>query len=75
MSFIHNPSRAISIKEIDGQEQCFRYEAECAMSFNQEVKKIRTHEPLDFGLNVNGGDIGQGVHLRTKLALAEQENR
>lgn len=75
MSFIHNPSRAISIKEIDGQEQCFRYEAECAMSFNQEVKKVRTHEPLDFGLDVNRGDIGQGVQLRTQLVQAKQENR
>lgn len=74
MSFIHNTSRAISIKEIDGQEQGFRYEAECAMSFNQEVKKIRTHEPLDFGLNVNRGDIGQGIHLFAKLAHAKQEN-
>jgi hypothetical protein len=38
---------------------------EGGVSLNQEVQEVRTHEPLDFGLNVDG------FHIRESLRLSE----
>lgn len=38
------------------------------MSFNQEVKEIWTHEPLDLCLNIDRRNIGQRFALHVKSA-------
>lgn len=63
MSLVHNTLRAVSVEEVDGQEESGRQELECGVRFDQEVKQIRAHEPLDLRLNVNRVDIGKRSRL------------
>ncbi len=63
MPFIHDPFGTVPIKQIDGQEYRFRQQPERRMSFDQEVQKVWTHVPLNFGLNLNGRDIRESFKL------------
>ena len=58
MSLIDDPLRAVSVKEIDRQEEGLGQEGEGSVSFNQEVKQVWAHVPLDFRLDVDGRNVG-----------------
>jgi hypothetical protein len=44
---------AVSVEEVNGKEEGLRQELESSMCFDQEVKQVWTHEPLNLSLNVN----------------------
>jgi hypothetical protein len=63
VALVNHTSRAISIEEVDGEEEGLGEKLKGGMSFDQEVNQIRTHEPLDFLLNINGSYVWQGLIL------------
>lgn len=64
MSLVNHTLGAVSVQEVDGQEQRGRKELESGMGFNQEVQQVGTHEPLDLGLNIDRFHIREGSNLR-----------
>jgi hypothetical protein len=57
VALVDNTAGAVTVEEVDGEEQCFRQQLESGVRFNQEVKEIGPHEPLDLCLDVNRVDI------------------
>lgn len=69
MFLVDNPSRTISVKQVDGQEESLGYQSERVVSFNQEVNEIWTHEPLDLRLDVDCGNVGQCFALNMSVSM------
>jgi len=63
VTLVHDPLRAVSVEKVDGQKQCGRLQLKGGMCLDEEVEKIRAHEPLNLGLDVNGLDVGKGSSL------------
>ena len=63
MALVDHTLRAVSVQKVDRQEQGGGQKLERSVGLDQEVKKVRSHKPLDFGLDVNGFDVGQGLDL------------
>lgn len=63
MFFVDDTFGAVAIKKIDGEEESFGKQAKSRVGFYEEVQEIWSHVPLDLGLNVNGGNVGQSVNL------------
>ena len=64
MSLVNHTLGAVSVQEVDGQEQRGRKELEGGMGFNQEVQQVGTHEPLNLGLDIDRFHIREGSSLR-----------
>lgn len=62
---VHQPLRAVPVKEIDCEKERLGEEREGSMGLNEEVDEVRPHEPLDVGLCVNERSIGQSFILVT----------
>ena len=65
MSLVHDPLGAIPVEQIDRQEQGRRQQLERGVGFDEEVKEVGTHEPLNLGLDIDRLDIGEGRRLNT----------
>jgi hypothetical protein len=63
VSLVDYPLRAVPVQQVDGQEQGRRHKLEGSVGLDQEVKKVRAHEPLNLGLNIDGLDVGDGLTL------------
>jgi hypothetical protein len=59
VALVDNTAGAISVEEVDSKEKGLGQELESGMCFDQEVKEVWTHEPLDLSLNVNGVNVRQ----------------
>jgi hypothetical protein len=64
MALVDHATGAVTVEKVDGKEESFWEQLEGSVSFNKEVEQIGAHEPLYFGLNVNGVDIGQRLRLQ-----------
>ena len=63
MALVYDTAGAVAVEEIDGKEECLGKELESGVSFDQEVKEVGAHEPLDLCLNVNRVDVWQSLRL------------
>lgn len=63
MLLVDNPLRAVSVEEVDGQEQRFPQQRKGCMCLNQEVDEVWTHKPLDLTLHVDQVGIREGLIL------------
>lgn len=63
VSLVDNTLRAVSVKQVDGQEQRRGKELEGSVGFDEEVQQVGAHEPLDLGLNIDGFDVGKRCSL------------
>lgn len=57
VALVDDTARAVPIEKVYSEEQGLRQKLEGGMGFDEEVEKIWSHEPLDFGLDVNRVDI------------------
>ena len=73
MALVHDASRAVSVQEVDCQEEGVREEVESRVSFNEKVEKIRSHKPFDLRLDVDGVDIGQCFNLLRESAMVTDD--
>jgi ABC-type Na+ transport system ATPase subunit NatA len=53
VALVDDTAGAVAVEEVDSKKQSFRQQLEGGVSFNQEVKEVGTHEPLDLSLNVD----------------------
>jgi hypothetical protein len=54
---VHNSLRAVSIEEVNREEESLGKEAEGGMGLDEEVDQVRSHEPLDLALHIDEGSI------------------
>lgn len=65
MSLVHHTLGAVSVQEVDCQEQRCGKKLEGCVCFDQEVQQVWAHEPLDLGLDIDGFHIRKGGSLVT----------
>ena len=70
MALVDDTARAVPVEEVDGQEEGLGEELERSVGLDEEVNEVGSHEPLDFLLDVDPGNINQGLVL-LKVSNAE----
>jgi hypothetical protein len=63
VSLVDHSLRTVSVEQVDSEEEGLGEKREGSMSFDQEVDQIRSHEPLNLLLNIDRGDIREGLVL------------
>lgn len=53
MALVDDTLRAVSVEEVNGKEECLGEELKGVVCFEEKVKEVRTHEPLDLGLDLD----------------------
>ena len=64
VSSVDDPLGTVSIEDVDCKEESLGLKPKGSMGFDQEVEQVRTHEPLNLGLKVDGSNIGEGLDLQ-----------
>jgi hypothetical protein len=57
VALVHDTAGAVAVEKVDSEKQSLRQQLEGGVSFDQKVKEVWAHEPLDLSLNVNGIDV------------------
>lgn len=57
VALVHHPAGAVSVEEVDSEVERLGKEGEGGVCLDKEVQEIRTHEPLDFRLDIDAGDV------------------
>jgi hypothetical protein len=63
VSLVDHTSGTVSVEEVYGEEEGLGEELEGSVSLNEEVDEVRPHEPLDFLLNINRGNVRECLVL------------
>ena len=70
VALVDDTARAVPVEEVDGQEEGLGEELERSVGLDEEVNQVGSHEPLDFLLDIDRGNISQGLVL-LKVSNAE----
>lgn len=60
---VHDPFRAVTVQEVDSEEQCLGQQLEGSVGLDEEVDEVGTHKPLDLSLHVDEASIWEGLVL------------
>lgn len=63
VSLVDDTFRAVSVEQVNGQEESRRQQLKGGMGFNQEIEQVGTHEPLNLGLDIDRLNVREGGGL------------
>jgi hypothetical protein len=70
MLLVDDSLRAVSVEEVDCEEEGLGQEGEGGVSLDEEVDEVGPHEPLDLALHIDEAGIGESF-LLFRLALRQ----